>query len=87
MNAIDIVKKKRKEKKYTQSDIADILGIKRSTYSEIENKRIQLKADDLIKICCFLNISFNEFLGEENKSIILTPLEIETIKSLCKKIQ
>ncbi len=87
MDAIDIVKKKRKEKNYTQSDIANLLGIKQTTYSDIENKRIQLKADDLIKICCFLNISFNEFLGEESKSIILTPKEIEAIKSLCQKIQ
>lgn len=55
MDAIEVIREKRKEKKYTQSDLANVLGIKQTTYSDIENRRIQFKADDLIKLCCFLN--------------------------------
>ncbi len=86
MDAIEVIRKKRKEKKYTQSDLANVLGIKQTTYSDIENRRIQLKADDLIKLCCFLGLTFDAFINNNYKSITLSPSEIDAIKSLSKKI-
>ncbi len=87
MNTIDIIRKIRKERKYTQSDMAKILGIRQTTYSDIENKRIQLKADDLIKLCCFLGITFDAFISDvDNKTITLSKEEIESIDSIYRKI-
>lgn len=87
MNAIDIIRKIRKERKYTQSDMAKILGIRQTTYSDIENKRIQLKADDLIKLCRFLGITFDAFMSDvDNKTITLSKEEIESIDSIYRKI-
>lgn len=87
MNAIDIIRKIRKERKYTQSNMAKILGIRQTTYSDIENKRIQLKADDLIKLCCFLGITFDAFISDvDNKTITLSKEEIESIDSIYRKI-
>lgn len=87
MNAIDIIRKIRKERKYTQSDMAKILGIRQTTYSDIENKRIQLKADDLIELCRFLGITFDAFMSDvDNKTITLSKEEIESIDSIYRKI-
>lgn len=87
MNAIDVIRNIRKERKYTQSDMAKILGIRQTTYSDIENKRIQLKADDLIKLCCFLGITFDAFISDiGNKTITLSKEEVESINSIYKKI-
>lgn len=87
MNAIDVIRSIRKERKYTQSDMAKILGIRQTTYSDIENKRIQLKADDLIKLCCFLGITFDAFISDiGNKTITLSKEEVESINSIYKKI-
>lgn len=87
MDAIDIIKKVRKERKYTQLDFANVLGIKQNTYSDIENKRIQLKADDLIKLCCFLGLTFDVFVEGSIKTIVLSKTEIDAIKSLAEKIE
>lgn len=82
MEAIDIVRKIRIEKKHTQADIAGVLGIKQSTYSDIENKRIQLKADDFLKICRFLNIDFKMFFDNvQFQTIVLTNEEKDQIRN------
>lgn len=89
MDAIDVIRKIRKEKKYTQTEFANILGIKQSTYSDIENKRIQLKADDFIKLCKFLGLNLDPFIDETIESIIFTREEIENLSDaflLMKKV-
>jgi len=86
MDAIEIIRQKRKEKKYTQADIANVLGIRQTTYSDIENKRIQLKADDFIKICCFLGISLDSFINDDFNAVILSRDEINAIISISRKL-
>lgn len=87
MNAIDVIKSVRKDRKYTQTDIAKVLGIRQTTYSDIENKRIQLKADDLIKLCCFFGLTLDAFVNDSDiKTIALSKDEIDSISSIYKKI-
>ena len=57
MNAIDIIRKIRKERKYTQSDMAKILGIRQTTYSDIENKRKPVSNRIIEIICLKYNIN------------------------------
>lgn len=69
MKAIEKIKTIRKEKNYSQSDIAKIINLSRVTYADIESGKIQLKADDMIKICNFLNIPLNEF-NDDTKILV-----------------
>lgn len=49
---LEFIKKSRKEKKLRQKDVADILGISRSRYSQIENGTVSCSyyIDDIINI-------------------------------------
>lgn len=49
---LDYIKKKRKEKKLTQKDIADAMGVSRSLYAQIETGLIKptYYMDDIIRI-------------------------------------
>lgn len=87
MTAIEVIRAKRKEKKYTQEDLANVLGVKRSTYSDIENQRIQLKADDLIKLCCFLDLTFEVFIGKDSQYVILKQSEIDALLSIANRLK
>lgn len=87
MNIIETIKKIRKEKGYTQTQIANILNIAQTTYADIENKKIQLKVEDFIKICDFLNLDIANFNTSENEvNIKLTKQEIEILKKINTKI-
>ncbi len=87
MNAIEVIRTRRKEKKFTQEDLANVLGVKRSTYSDIENQRIQLKADDLIKLCCFLDLTFEAFIGKDSQCVILKQNEINALISIANRLK
>lgn len=54
------LKKLRKENKYTIYDMAKILKITPSFYSQIENKRKRLNYDMAIKIASIFNIKPDE---------------------------
>lgn len=87
MKIIELIKKYRKEKGYTQTDLANLLNIAQTTYSDIESEKIQLKAEDFIKICVFLELDIANFNTEENEiNIKLTSEEIKILKNISKKI-
>ncbi|MDE6469670.1 MAG: helix-turn-helix domain-containing protein [Eubacterium sp.] len=56
------IKELRVDRDITQFEIAKALGISQGNYSFIENGVANLKADDLVKICRFYNVSADYIL-------------------------
>lgn len=59
----------------SQSQIADRLGIDRSTYTYYETGRFQPSLDILGILCKIYNVSFNELLGSDESSLELNDAE------------
>lgn len=77
MKPIEIIKKYRKLRHVTQSQVADLLNIKANTYNTIENGKTYLKADDFIKLLQYLDIPVNEL--SEDEFIIISKEELEKL--------
>lgn len=57
------VKKLRKDRKEQQIELADAIGVKQSTISDIENGRRTTSFDKLAAICRHYNVSADYLLG------------------------
>ena len=57
------LKEIRKQKNLTQQDIADIIGLKRNTVSDIENGKSVMNHLQIIKLCKALDIKSDDLLG------------------------
>lgn len=57
------IKELREDKDLTQSDLAKILNTTQANYSYIENGVAYLKADELVKLCMYYNVSADYILG------------------------
>lgn len=66
MNVLEKIKKIRSEKRISQSDIAEYLGIAHNNYGRIERGEGELSVGRLFKIAEFLQVSPNELLGSES---------------------
>lgn len=90
MDYIDILIAIRKEKKLTQQDMANELNIARSTYNDIEHRKMKLNTEDFIKICNLFDISPSFVNNDSNKiNITITKEEanqLKTIKKIIDKI-
>lgn len=53
-----------REKGIKQSAIAEYLGIKQQTMSDIINGNRNLKADEYIDICDFLEVPYDKFVSK-----------------------
>jgi transcriptional regulator with XRE-family HTH domain len=79
----EVMKKYRIKHKYTQSKIADYLGIDRTTYTKYENER-KPEIDVIMKLAALYDVSVDEFLkdffGEKTdcanpRAIVSAPLK------------
>ena len=61
----EIIRKLRKDKGLTQQQVADHLGIDRSTYAYYESGRSKLNVDVIVKLAHFYQIRYAAFLGPE----------------------
>lgn len=52
---------------YTQEKIATVLKITKQTYGKYENGKLNMKIEDLIRLCEFYNISPEYILGFTNE--------------------
>lgn len=84
MDIIEIIKSYRKEKNYTQAQIAEMLGIDRASYCYLENGKTNLRATDFIKLINYLDIPIN-ILTEENY-IIISEKDLTRLKNASKTI-
>lgn len=55
------IRRCRLEKNYKQEVVADELEISQSTYSDIENGKVEIKATQLYKLANFLNKDIGDF--------------------------
>lgn len=59
------LKKLRKNKGLKQQELAEILGIKRNTYSDWENGKTEPSFENLIKLADLLEVSLDWLFGRE----------------------
>lgn len=52
-------------KKMSQQDLADMIGVDRSTISRIENNEIDTTIDNAIEIANALNVSISDLVGKD----------------------
>lgn len=53
----------RKEKNLLQKEVADYLGVERTTYNKLETGETALKGDPIIKLCRFYGVTSDYLLG------------------------
>ena len=59
------IKRLRKNKGLKQQELAEILGIKRNTYSDWENGKTEPSFENLIKLADLLEVSIDWLFGRE----------------------
>ena len=59
------LKKLRKNKGLKQQELAEILGIKRNTYSDWENGKTEPSFENLLKLADLLEVSLDWLFGRE----------------------
>lgn len=64
---MEMIKTIREEKGLRQEDIANILGLQRSTYTSYEIERDTIPINHLNTLCNYFNISIDYALGLSNK--------------------
>lgn len=88
MNIPEIIKSIRKQKHYTQKDIASYLNLAQTSYSDIENGIARLTVEDYLKICKFLEIDPIALVKDSNSVIIsITEEEAKILNRLNDKVQ
>jgi len=60
----DTIRKLRREKELTQQQVADYLGIERSTYAYYESGRTRLNIDVLVRLAHFYKVSYAALIGK-----------------------
>lgn len=63
MNYLDNIRAIRKERGYSQADIAEVLETTQQHYSCYENGKNELPVRHLIKLCIFYDVSADWLLG------------------------
>lgn len=61
----DNIKRLRKNKGLKQQEIAELLGVKRNTYSDWENGKTEPSFDNLFKLADFFDISLDWLFGRD----------------------
>jgi len=61
----EIIRTLRKERGLTQQQLADHLGIDRSTYAYYEGGRTRLNIDVVVELAQFYQVRYATFLGPE----------------------
>lgn len=61
----DRLKTLRKEKKLTQKELAEQIGIKQNSYSDWENGKTEPSFENLIKLADLLEVSLDWLFGRE----------------------
>jgi transcriptional regulator with XRE-family HTH domain len=61
----------REERKITQKQLAEVLGVKHNTISTWENGTNSIDVSLLMQICEYLNVSLDDMFGRESKDILV----------------
>lgn len=85
MYAIEIIKTYRKKRKLTQEQIANVIGIDRTSYSNLETGKTNLKADDFIKLINYLNIPITKLSSGD--LIIITKRDLDILNNSIEELK
>lgn len=67
---IERIRDLREDRDLKQKDLAKLLSVDQSTYSDYENDRINIPIEQLIKIADFYNVSIDYIVGRTNNEKI-----------------
>ncbi len=82
----DCIKKARKWRNMTQSEVASASGLKQSTYSNYENGIRQIKVSTLLKIADTLDLPIQDILDQSyERGMELNDLEKKEVKKFLKQ--
>ncbi len=56
----------RKEKRYNQTYVANIIGVAQTTYSDYENGRVRIPVNHIVELAQFYDVSLNYITGVSN---------------------
>ena len=75
------IRKMRKERRLTQTELAARIGIQQSDLSRMEKGEYRVSLDTLFRILAEFNIGVSEFFEDANKES-LTPRELQVVRDL-----
>lgn len=84
---LNLIKEKRKEKGYTQADIANYLGITQQAYTKIESGTTDLKLKTLYQIAEYLGIDISANKSNNSNLVAINPTDIVNDISSIKREQ
>lgn len=56
----------RKQKRYTQTYVANSIGVAQTTYSDYENGRVRVPINHIVELARFYNVDLNYIIGASN---------------------
>ena len=77
----------RKRTGWTQAEIAEKAGIADRSYADIERGNVNMRVETLLKICEALNITPDDILTEEKKTIHIKQGEVAEKFANCSEIE
>lgn len=75
------IRKIRKERKLTQTDLAGRIGIQQSDLSRMEKGEYRVSLDTLFRILAEFDVSISEFFDDVNREQ-LTPRDVQVMRDL-----
>lgn len=63
MKYFERIRNLRKEKKYNQTYIANIIRVSQTTYSDYENGRVRMPVEHIVKLAQFYDVDLNFITG------------------------
>lgn len=75
------IRRMRKERKLTQTDLASRIGIQQSDLSRMEKGEYRVSLDTLFRILSEFNVSISEFFDDVNKEA-MTPRDVQIMRDL-----
>jgi transcriptional regulator with XRE-family HTH domain len=73
------IRRMRKERKLTQTDLAARIGIQQSDLSRMEKGEYRVSLDTLFRILAEFNVSISEFFDDLNKEL-MTPRDVQILR-------
>ncbi|MCA0430953.1 MAG: helix-turn-helix domain-containing protein [Bacteroidetes bacterium] len=76
------IKKLREFKNFTQTSMAEAIGVSQKTYSNIENAKNNITVEDIDKIAKALGVSFNKILELNAEAILNNSSQVGGISQI-----
>lgn len=71
------IKKLRTKTKFSQTDVADIIGVDRNTYANWENETNDIKSEYIPKLAQIFDVEIKDLFEESNQKIEINQTNID----------